>query len=70
MSLKSEREAAEVLGVKVKTVRNWRWRGVGPAFVKYPSGAVRYDPEVLAAYAADNTFSSTTEAQQRRGESK
>jgi hypothetical protein len=63
MSLKSEREAAKVLGVEVKTLTNWRWRGVGPVFVKFPTGAIRYDDAALAPYAAENTFQSTTEAQ-------
>jgi hypothetical protein len=63
VSLKSEREAAIALGVNVKTIRNWRWKGVGPVFIKFPTGAVRYDDEALTAYAAENTFQSTTEAQ-------
>ena len=45
-----------------------RWRGIGPAFVKFPTGAVRYDDEILSSYAADNTFQSTTEAQQAKND--
>jgi Helix-turn-helix domain len=63
MALKSEREAAKILAVEVKTLTNWRWRGVGPVFIKFPTGAIRYDEAALAAYAAENTFQSTTEAQ-------
>lgn len=63
LALKSERQAAEFLGVSVKTLRNQRWRGVGPAFVKFPTGGVRYDDAVLIAYVEANTFTSTTAAQ-------
>lgn len=70
MSLKSARDAAKALGVEVKTLANWRWRGVGPVFIKLPTGAVRYDGETLTAYAAKNTFQSTTEAQAARREEK
>jgi hypothetical protein len=39
-----ERQAAQILGVSTKTLRNWRWRRVGPPFVKYSQrgGPVRY----------------------------
>jgi hypothetical protein len=70
LSLKSARYAAKVLAVDTKTLANWRWRGVGPVFVKLPTGAVRYDDETLTAYAAANTFASTTEAQAARREEK
>jgi hypothetical protein len=36
------RRAAEMLGVSVETMKKWRQRGNGPAFSKYPDGAVRY----------------------------
>ena len=62
MALKSEREAAKTLGVDIKTLSNWRWRGVGPSFIKFPSGGVRYDDEAIAAFKAANSFTSTAEA--------
>lgn len=34
-------EAATRLGVEASTLANWRWRGVGPAFLKV-GGRVRY----------------------------
>ena len=66
MSLKGERDAARFLGVNVKTLRNWRWRGIGPVFVKFDSGGIRYSDEELIAYAARNSFRSTSEAQAAR----
>jgi hypothetical protein len=44
--LLNERQAAELLNVKVATLRRWRWAGKGPAFLKI-GGAVRYDPAEL-----------------------
>ena len=44
--LLNEHQAASILGIKVATLRRWRWAGKPPSFVKIGS-AVRYDPEVL-----------------------
>jgi predicted site-specific integrase-resolvase len=44
--LLTERQAADLLNVKVATLRRWRWAGKGPAFLKV-GGAVRYDPAEL-----------------------
>jgi hypothetical protein len=38
----SEKDLAAVLGVSVKTVQGWRFRGQGPAWRRL-CGAVRYD---------------------------
>ncbi len=48
-----EREAAALLGLSVKTLRQWRWRGVGPDYLKLGDGrgaAVRYEVAALEAY--------------------
>jgi hypothetical protein len=44
-----EDEAAEYIGMAVGTLRQWRFRGVGPTYHKNPGvrGAVRYDSEDL-----------------------
>ena len=42
----NEHQAAGILGIKVATLRRWRWAGKPPSFVKI-GFAVRYDPEVL-----------------------
>lgn len=44
-----------------KTLQAWRLRGVGPAYIKV-GHAVRYLPEVIAAYEAANTHKSTSAA--------
>jgi excisionase family DNA binding protein len=58
MKMLKEQEAADRLGLSVKTLRQWRWAGKGPRFKKFGS-AVRYSEADLAAYiesaARDNT---------------
>lgn len=39
-------EAAERIGVKATTLRNWRWKGRGPRFVRFGRYA-RYTEEAL-----------------------
>jgi hypothetical protein len=46
-----ERAASEYLGVKVATIRDWRFRKVGPPFIKYLNKAVRYNVDDLAKFA-------------------
>lgn len=43
------REAARRLGVGASTLRTWRTRGIGPAYVR-DAGTVLYDEAVIAAY--------------------
>ena len=47
--LVTERDAAELLGVSVRTLQKWRLQGNGPGFVKL-GHAVRYDVKDLEAY--------------------
>ncbi len=55
-----EAEAAEILSVKVSTLRRWRWAGEGPRFLKI-GAAVRYDPQELKDYLAGRVRSSTSD---------
>lgn len=57
----TEQEAAEFLGLSVRTLQAWRIRGGGPGFAKF-GRAVRYDSETLEAWADACTRSSTTDA--------
>ena len=56
-----ETVAAEQLGLQVKTLRNWRLRGVGPGFYKF-GAAVRYNTAELKAWAEEQRRQSTTTA--------
>ncbi len=48
--LVTETEAAAILGARVQTLRNWRWRGEGPRFRKVGQRMVRYHRADLAAF--------------------
>lgn len=56
-----EQATSEVLGVPVGTLRNWRWRGEGPAFHKF-GAAVRYELGELIEYARSCRRTSTSAA--------
>ena len=58
--LLNEHEAAEALGLKVATLRRWRWAGKPPRFLKIGS-AVRYDPAELASFIEAARRTSTTD---------
>ena len=47
--LRNEHQAADVLGLSVKTLRRWRWARRGPPWRKIGS-AVRYADADLAAF--------------------
>jgi hypothetical protein len=47
-----DKQAAVLLGVAPATLRSWRCRGIGPAYVKFAGlrGGVRYDVSDIAEY--------------------
>jgi hypothetical protein len=45
----SERDLADVLGVSVKIIQGWRFRGRGPAWKKL-AGAIRYPVDQFEAW--------------------
>jgi hypothetical protein len=59
--LVGEKEAAEILGLQVKTLRRWRFAGRGPAFHKIGS-CVRYRLDDLTAFIEAGRRQSTAEA--------
>ena len=59
-TLLDEVEAAEILTLKVTTLRRWRWSGDGPEFIKLGS-AVRYDRETLAEWLDERRRRSTSD---------
>ena len=40
--LLNEKQAAHLLGISPKTLRNWRYEGRGPVYRKTGRGAIRY----------------------------
>ncbi len=55
-----EQEAADILNVKVATLRRWRWAGKGPRYRKI-GGAVRYSVEDLNTFIEASARSCTAE---------
>ena len=55
-----ESEAAQILSIKVSTLRRWRWAGKPPIFRKI-NGAVRYEAADLAALIEAGRRTSTSD---------
>lgn len=58
--LLSQAEAAPRVGVKPKTLANWRTLGIGPKFIR-AGRRVAYDPADIEAWKADRRVGSTSE---------
>lgn len=58
-NLLNETQAAEYLGLSVRTLQAWRVRGGGPVFVKL-GRAVRYRPDDLNAWINERMAASTS----------
>jgi len=54
----TEHDAAEFLGISLKTVQAWRHRGNGPRFAKF-GRAVRYNLDELHQWAEAQQHTST-----------
>ncbi len=59
-ALMNEHEVAARLGLKVATLRRWRWAGRSPPYIKIGS-AVRYHPPDIAAFIDAGRRASTTD---------
>ena len=59
--LLKDTEAADVMSLSVKTLRNWRWRGEGPPFVVVGRRSVRYRQDDIDAYLAAGSRRSTSD---------
>ena len=54
-------EVAALIGVSTKTLANWRYRGVGPQFIKLggirgSKAAVRYDQDAVQLWLQESTM--------------
>ena len=52
--LVTTRQAAEILGRSIATLKRWRCEGIGPNWIEM-EGRVSYDVSVLLAYIQKNT---------------
>jgi hypothetical protein len=63
--LLNDTEAAKLLCVSAATLRSWRCRGIGPAFIKLGKGAkapVRYSESDLEQFIAQSRVTSSVRA--------
>jgi predicted DNA-binding transcriptional regulator AlpA len=61
MKLLSGAETAQILGVKPKTLETWRWRGIGPLFVRV-GRLVKYSESDVLAWVAAQKRRSTSDS--------
>lgn len=57
----TETEAAKIVGVQPRTLQNWRYRGMGPPFLRYSARCIRYRLEDLLAWQASRSRVSTSD---------
>lgn len=48
-------QASAVLGKDVETLKKWRQRRIGPKYVKYPDGTIRYRLSTIMKFLDDHT---------------
>jgi predicted DNA-binding transcriptional regulator AlpA len=58
--LLTEKQVEEVYGLKVKTLRKWRWSGEGPSHIKL-GRSVRYRVADIEAYIESCVRTSTSD---------
>lgn len=58
--LMTEKDAAELLCLSPRTLRNWRVSGYGPAYVKISGRCVRYRLDDLVRFVDERTQTSTS----------
>lgn len=56
MKLISTEQAAEMLGAKPSTLRNWRCAKTGPPFIQITKRSVKYIQEDIEKYVAERRF--------------
>jgi len=59
--LVTEKQAAKMLSVSPRTLRNWRTRGGGPRFVKISERCIRYRIADLNEWTKERTKHSTSD---------
>jgi DNA-binding transcriptional MerR regulator len=52
--LLTEGDVARRLAVSLSTIRSWRIKKIGPAFVRLTTGSVRYRPEDVERFIKDS----------------
>ena len=55
----TEREAAQFLGLAPRTLNNWRYHNLGPAFIRVGTRSIRYLLPDLEAYRQQQRTTTT-----------
>ena len=55
----TEHDVAKFLGLSVRTIQQWRYRGDGPRYLKINDAVVRYRPGVVSEWAEEYVQSNT-----------
>lgn len=55
----SEKALAKRWGVAPRTLQKWRWRGIGPPYIKIGI-AVRYQPESIKKFEEEHMYQTTS----------
>jgi predicted DNA-binding transcriptional regulator AlpA len=63
----TQRQAAALLTLSVRTLERLRLVGTGPKFVRLSRGRIAYREEDLAAWVAARVVGSTSEKENRNG---
>lgn len=58
MKIRTEKEAADLLGIARRTLQRWRSEGDGPAYVRLGQRRIGYTDEGLQSFSSDRTFAS------------
>lgn len=53
VSLLTPKDLADLVGVSLETIRNWRLNGLGPPCVQIGRSVIRYRPEDVEAWLAE-----------------
>lgn len=56
-----EMEAADLLGLSIRTLQNWRVRGGGPRFVRISARCIRYRIADIEEWISARTCANTSE---------
>lgn len=52
----TQQEAAEILGITQRRIRNWRKRGIGCKYVRMRANCVRYERSVVEHFKAHGVY--------------
>ena len=59
--LLTDKQVADRLNVSVGTIRDWRYSGRGPQYIRISHRCVRYRPQDVEKWEKARIFSSTSE---------